>query len=213
MFAALIDTVVDFKETVFRNIPSVVPSEDLLDDLSDDPKARAYGEALVAVQQDADYRSPIIMRPFLYGVSLDGTRLPTRFSDGRRFGVWYGSLEMETTIHETVYHWKKRLKDMLITIAEEVVSERRVFEVVATGLFIDLRGKHDRFPGLIDKDDYTFTHALGEYLNRNNQSALLVQSARFNGINLAAFRPDVLSNPRQPQLSPLPLEPGRTRTN
>jgi len=63
-------------------------------------------------------------------------------------------------------------------------------------LFIDLRGKHDRFPGLIDKDDYTFTHALGEYLNRNNQSALLVQSARFNGINLAAFRPDVLSNPR-----------------
>ncbi len=200
MFSELIDTVVDFNDATFRNIPSITTSEDLLDDLSDDPKDRAFGEALVADQKDLDYRSPIIMRPFLYGVSLDDSacaRLPTRFSDGRQFGVWYGSLSLATTVYETVYHFRKRLADMVTTIDEEVVSERRVFEVSARGVIIDLRDKHDRFPALIAGDDYTFTHALGGYLHKNGQNGLLARSARHKrGVNLAAFKPDILSNPR-----------------
>ena len=200
MFSGLIDTVVDFDGTTFRNIPSVTPSEDLLDDLSDDPKDRAFGEALVADQKDPDYRSPIIMRPFLYGVSLDGSasaRVPTRFSDGRRFGVWYGSLSLITTVYETVYHWRRRLADMLTTIQGEVVSDRRVFKVSVRRVIIDLRDKHRRFPALIDPIDYTFTNALGEHLHRNGQNGLLVQAARHpEGVNLAAFKPDILSDPR-----------------
>lgn len=198
MFAELIDTVVDFAGATFRNIPSISVSEDLLDDLSDDPRDRAFGEALVSA--NLDYSSPIIMRPFLYGTSLDNSpyaRLPTRFSDGRRFGVWYGSLDVVTTVYETVYHWKKWLADMAITIDEEVVSERRVFRVSVSGIVIDLRAKHERFPRVIDPDDYTFTHALGDYLHKNAQNGLLVRSARHNpGTNLAAFRPDILSDPR-----------------
>ena len=86
---------------------------------------------------------------------------------------------------------------MLTTIDEEVASERRVFRVAARGLLIDLRGKHDRFPALIDGDDYAYTHALGEYLHKNGQNGLLVRSARHEqGVNLAAFKPDILSNPR-----------------
>lgn len=199
-FSDLIDAVVDFNGTTFRNIPSVTPSEDLLDDLSDNPKDRAFGEALVTDQKGLDYQSPIIMRPFLYGVSLDGSasaRLPTRFSDGRKFGVWHGSLSLLTTVYETVYHWKRRLSDMLTTIHEEVVSDRRVFKVSARGVIIDLRGKHQRFPGLIDPDDYAYTNALGEYLYKNGQRGLLVRSARHpEGVNLAAFKPDILSEPR-----------------
>lgn len=160
MFSELIDTVIDFNDTTFRNIPSIIVSEDLLDDLSDDPEERAFGEALVTGGKPLDYLSPIIMRPFRYGTSLDAAasaRLPTRFSDGSRFGVWYGSLDILTTLYETVYHWKRRLADMLTAIDEEVVSERRVFKVLATGIIIDLRGKHLAFPGLIAPDDYTFT--------------------------------------------------------
>jgi len=200
MFSGLIDTVVDFSGTTFRNIPSVTPSEDLLDDLSDDAKDRAFGEALVADQKGPDYRSPIIMRPFLYGVSLDGrvsAGARTRFSDGRKFGVWYGSLSLITTVYETVYHWKRRLADMLTTIREEVVSDRRVFKVSVCGVIIDLRDKHRRFPALIDPNDYTYTNALGEHLHKNGQSGLLVQAARHpEGVNLAAFKPDILSDPR-----------------
>ena len=199
-FSDLIDTVVDFNGTTFRNIPSVMPSEDLLDDLSDNPNDRAFGEALVTDQKSLDYQSPIIMRPFLYGVSLDGgasARLPTRFSDGGKFGVWYGSLSLLTTVHETVYHWKSRLSDMLTTIREEVFSDRRVFKVAARGVIIDLRDKHERFPGLIDPDDYAYTNALGEHLHNNGQRGLLVRSARHpEGVNLAAFKPDILSEPR-----------------
>lgn len=217
MFPELIDTVVDFNDTAFRNIPSIIVSEDLLDDLSDDPEDRAFGEALVAREKSFDYRSPIIMRPFRYGTSLDdaaSARLPTRFSDGRRFGVWYGSLDILTTLHETVYHWKKRLADMLTTIEEEVVSERRVFKISALGIIIDLRGKHARFPELIDPDDYTFTQALGEYLHRNAQNGLLVRSARYApGTNIAAFKPDILSNPRYHSYPVYRWTPGESAVN
>ena len=201
VFADLIDTVVDFNADVFRNISTIIASEDLLDDLSDEPEERAYGEAIVSEQAYADdYLSPIIMRPFTYGVSLSNNRyarIPTRFSSGERFGVWYGSLELMTTVYETLFHWKKRLMDMITDINGEVVSERRIFRVGVTGILIDLRKKHHAFPGLVNTEDYTYTNAVGEYLFDKGQKGLLVKSARYDdGANIAAFTPDILKNPR-----------------
>jgi hypothetical protein len=86
---------------------------------------------------------------------------------------------------------------MLTTISEEIVSERRVFWVHAEGILVDLRGKCRRFPKLVDKEDYTFTRAVGAHLHDNGQNGLLVESARHQeGTNIAAFKPDVLSDPR-----------------
>ncbi len=200
-FSGLIDTVATFNSSVFRNIPTIIVSENLLDDLTDIPEERAYGEAIVSEQAYADdFFSPLITRPFTYGVPLCNSaysRVPTRFSRGDRFGVWYGSLELLTTVYETLYHWKKRLADMLMRIEEEVVSERRMFRVTITGILIDLRGKQVDFPQLIDGEDYSFTHALGDYLYDNGQKGLLVHSARLtSGVNIAAFSPDILHNPR-----------------
>lgn len=201
MLEGLIDKVLDFDSDAFRNISSILISEDLLDDLSADPKDRVAGEALVAEQKEQDdFFSPIIMRPFTYGVGLSDApagQYPTRFSDGRRFGVWYGSLDLLTSVYETAYHFKKRLSDMLIEIEEEVVSERRIFLVHVSGILVDLRGKRRSFPQLHDKEDYSFTHTVGAYLFDKGQSGLLVESARYrDGVNIAAFRPDILSNPR-----------------
>jgi hypothetical protein len=87
--------------------------------------------------------------------------------------------------------------DMITDINEEVVSERRIFRVGVTGILIDLRKKHHAFPGLVDPNNYTFTNSLGAYLFDKGQKALLVKSARCDdGINIAAFTPDILRNPR-----------------
>jgi hypothetical protein len=201
LFQGLFDTLIDFDGDLYRNIPSLRVSEDLLDDLSDDPKERRYGEAAAESQvQNNEGFSPIITRPFRYGVALTDApygRPVTRFSDGSRFGVWYGSLDLITTVHETVYHFKRRVRSMLAEINEEVVSERRVFLVYAKGLLVDLRDKQKKFPGLIDKNSYAFTHTVGAYLFDQGQNGLLVMSARHDkGTNAAIFEPDILSNPR-----------------
>lgn len=200
MFQGLIDTVVDFRRDVLRNIPSILFSEALLDDLSSDPRERAFGEVLVAEQKDPENLvPPIILRPFIYGVGVDDAHkcFPTRFSDGRRFGMWYGSLDLLTTVYESAYHFRNRLDNMLTDIREEVVSERRVFRVHVSGILVDLRGKHHKFPHLLDKRNYSFTHSVGSYLYDKGQSGLLIESAHYQeGINVAAFKPGILSNPR-----------------
>lgn len=200
MFKGLIDKIADFNDDCFRNISTVIPSENLLDDLSDKAREWAFGEALVADQKEEDLYSPIIMRPFSYGTALGDppfTGLPTRFSDSKRFGIWYGSLDLITTIYETVYHFRKRLADMLIPIEKEVVSDRRVFRVHVGGILVDLRGKHQKFPQLLSEKDYTFSHVVGSYLYDNGQAGILVESIRYpDGINVAALKPDILSNPR-----------------
>lgn len=201
LFDGLLDKVIEFSADVFRNIHTIIESEDLLDDLSDVPKERSFGEAIVSQQAYADITdSAIIMRPFTYGVSLSDksyAKLPTRFSSGERYGVWYGSLDVLTTVYETVYHWKKRITDMKMEINQEIVTDRRIFKVSASGALIDLRGKHRQFPKLIHPNDYSFTQSLGTYLHDNNKTGLLVRSARHDeGTNIAAFNPDILRNPR-----------------
>ncbi|MDA8104524.1 MAG: RES family NAD+ phosphorylase [Nitrospiraceae bacterium] len=199
MFEGLIEKVVDFDDDAFRNISAIV--EDFFDDLSADPEDRAFGEALVSARKDQeDFESLTIMRPFTYGASLSDSphaAFPTRFSDGTRFGVWYGSLDLLTSVYETAYHFRRRITDMLTVIAEEVVSERRVFLVHVGGILVDLRNKHHKFPKLLEKVDYSFTHAVGAYLYDNGQNGLLVESARYrDGVNVASFKPGILSNPR-----------------
>jgi len=199
MFEGLIEKVVDFNDDAFRNIAYIM--EDFFDDLSADPEDRAFGEALVSERKEhEDFESLAIMRPFTYGTSLSDSphaAFPTRFSDGTRFGVWYGSLDLLTSVYETACHFKRRITDMLTEIAEEVVSERRVFLVHVGGILVDLRKKHHKFPKLIEKGDYSFTHAIGAYLCDNGQNGLLVESARNrDGVNAAAFKPGILSNPR-----------------
>ena len=200
MFKGLIDTVFDFRDDVFRNIPGLLKAEDLLDDLSADQRERAFGHALAAQVEKEDLHFEVIMRPFTGGDALSDAphaMFPTRFSDGSRFGVWYGSLELLTSVYETAYHFKKRVSDMLTAISGEVVSERKAFLVHAAGILVDLRRKYHKFPKLLDLTDYSFTNTLGAYLYDKGQSGLLIESARrHEGANIAAFRPDMLSNPR-----------------
>jgi len=198
----LFDNTTDFDGQPYRNITSLRDSEDLFEDLTDgDEDASAIAaEAEMRVKDHLILRDPeIIHRSFHYTRSIidypfkNEPYLFTRFGDGT-YGVWYGSLEIKTTVFETGFHMIKAER-AVEGIDEVVVRERAVYRVQCSAILIDLRGKQKSFPKLL-ADDYGFTQQIGQRMNREGHPGLLVPSPRFKGTNMAIFNPRVLSNPR-----------------
>jgi RES domain-containing protein len=200
MYEELIGDAVDFHGDLVRNIQTIRVSQDLFDDLSEDPADHAVAmaaEALGRIPSDA----PLITRPFDYGTVItypfaNFNGQETRFSDGLQFGVWYGSLELETTVHETVYHRHRFIQDSFAGEDRVIGNERRLFEVRCDAILMDLRGKELIEKRLVDRGSYAYTQPLGSYLRKQGTSGLLVQSARCAGMNGAIFRPETLSSIR-----------------
>lgn len=204
MFGDLCSVNVDFHADLIRNIKTIRDSQDLFDDLSSDPHDQA-----VAIAAEAEERVPtpaaIITRPFDYGTVISfsfdpSTWQATRFSDARRFGVWYGSLEVETTVYETVFHWHRFLMDSYATEDRVITGERRLFDVRCDALLIDLRGRETTFPDLVSRKSYAFAQSLGNFLVDQRANGILVHSARCSGVNGAIFHPERLSNVREKML-------------
>ena len=212
MYGKLIREVADFHGDLVRNIKGIRSSQDLFDDLSSDAADRA-----VAVAAESATRiptaAPMITRPFDYGTVLTYPFLPhnwqaTRFSDGLAYGVWYGSLELETTVYETAYHWHRFVTDSFAAENREIVGERRVLDVRCDAILLDLRGKERKVPALADRRDYRYTQEVGRYLKAQSQNGLLVRSARVQGDNAALLRPDVLSRVREKCFLTYRMNPG-----
>jgi len=197
MFEKVLRQVADYRGDLVRNIKGIRVSQDLFDDLARDPADRA-----VAIAAESATRlpsaAPLITRPFDYGTVITFPFVPqnwhaTRYSDGLHYGVWYGALELETTVHETLYHWHRFVTDSF-ALDREIVGERRVFLVRCEAILIDLRKARE--PRLVDRTDYSFTQQLGGYLAQRAQSGLLAPSARAPGTAAAILRPEVLSGVR-----------------
>ncbi len=195
---SLIRDVAAFRGDLVRNIKGVRVSQDLFDDLAKDGAERD-----VAIAAESATRmpsaAPLITRPFDYGAVITYPFVPhnwqaTRYSDGLAYGVWYGALELETTVFETVYHWHRFVADSFAHLDRAIVGERRVFNVLCDAILIDLRGARE--PRLTDRRDYGFTWQVGRYLWERSQSGLLAPSARTAGTCAAIFRPEVLSDVR-----------------
>ena len=200
MYGDLCSANVDVHADLVRNIKTIRESQNLFDDLSSDPRDLA-----VAVAAEAEKRVPtqaaVVTRPFDYGTVLSHSFDPsswqaTRYGDARRFGVWYGALEVETTVYETVFHWHRFLMDSYAAEDRVITGERRVFDVRCDALLVDLRGKEVAFPDLVSRTSYAFTQSLGNFLVEQGANGILVRSARCEGVNGAIFRRDRLSNVR-----------------
>jgi hypothetical protein len=196
----LISRVVDFHGELLRNIKGIRIAQSLFDDLSSD-----LSDQKVAIAAESSDRiasaNPLITRPLDYGSVITYPFVPlnwhaTRFSDGLSYGVWYGSLELKTTVYETVYHWHRFVMDSFAAEDRLIRAERRVFRVRCDAILIDLRGRERRARPLLDRRDYTFAQQLGSYLKAQGQNGLLVGSARCAGQNAAIMRPEALSAPR-----------------
>jgi hypothetical protein len=195
---ALIRRVAAFAGDLVRNIKGVRVSQDLFDDLG-----RSAADRDVAIAAESATRmpspAPLITRPFDYGTVITYPFVPhnwqaTRYSDGLAYGVWYGGLDLETTVYETVYHWHRFIMDSFAGLDRAIVGERRVFQVRCDAILIDLRAAAE--PRLTDRRDYSFTWRVGRYLWERSQSGLLAPSARSDGTCAAIFRPEALSDVR-----------------
>jgi hypothetical protein len=198
MVERLVREVVDFDADLVRNIKGIRVSQSLFDDLSADPADQAVAIAAEGIERIPS-ESPLVTRPFDYGSVITYPFVPhnwhtTRWSDGLSYGVWYGSLELETTVYESVYHWHRFVMDAFHGETRSIVGERRVLEVRCRALLIDLRGTAD--PRLIDRRDYSHTQRLGRYLHERSQNGLLARSARCQGVNAAVLDARCLSEPR-----------------
>lgn len=188
---------------LFRNIVSLRKSQDLFDDLSDDPEDWSAAIELEITCKPPQFQSgqPIIDRPFEEAAFFEAIRFPfdnpgaSRFSSGY-FGVWYASETLETTIHETVHHWRNGLLlDAGWQDVEGVAIERRVHLVRCNGALVNLLSMAKEWPELLS-DDYSACQALGESFDRQGLPGLLTISARCSGVNAAVFNSNLLSNPR-----------------
>jgi len=215
VYGALCSANADFHGDFVRNIKTIRESQDLFDDLSGDPRDWA-----VAIEAEGEgrqaTRAATITRPFDYGTVISYSFDPshwqaTRFSDATRYGVWYGSLEAETTVFETVYHWHRFLVDSFGSLDRVVTGERRLFDVRCDALLVDLRGKEGDHPGLVDRRSYAWTNALGAYLHDQGANGVLVRSARCAGTNGAVFQAARLSSVRDRTSLTYRCNPARNR--
>lgn len=192
----LFDKVRDFDDDVFRNIVSLRESQDLFDDLTDDEGATQYAIAAEA-QVKSNLPSGVIERGFDYTTAIDypftnEPYLLSRYGNGS-FGVWYGALDLETTLYETLYH-TVREESKVEGLTGILKRERAVYLVRTRAILIDLMGKEKKYPELI-ADSYALTQQIAERVHKEHPG-LLAPSARYSGTNLIAFTPKILSNPR-----------------
>lgn len=197
-------TLTEINDDLIRNIVSIRTSQDLFDDLSSKPEEWALAQQVEDEVKPPFYlsRTPVIHRPFEDAQWFNAIGWPfrnwqaSRFSDGS-FGVWYGCDTTETSVYETAYHWFNGLLSDAGFDQENVVGERKVYEVNCEAALLDFQPMHTLQPGLMHKTDYRTTQSLGARLHREGHPGLVAKSVRhFSGQNYAIFNPDILSDPR-----------------
>jgi len=195
----------DIHKDVARNIVSLLQSQDLFDDLTDDPAEWLLAQKVEDEIKPPPYRSstPIIDRPFEDAEWFSAIIWQfkhwqaSRFSDGT-YGVWYGSDSIETTVYESAYHWYRGLLSDAGFDRMTVIAERKVYSVACNAALLDFLKAADGHPDLLHPSNYAFCQSVGARIHREGHPGLLTQSVRRPaGENMAIFNADVLSNPRQ----------------
>lgn len=193
----LFDKNAEFKDDVFRNIVSLRKSQDLYDDINDGDESLSSVATFLESRVKKDIPLGLLERGFHYTTAIaypfeTDPFMESRYGDGK-FPIWYGSLEFDTCIYETVYHMIKDESD--IEIKEIVIRERAVYKATCDAILIDLRNKAPDFPLLVF-DNYEFTQSIGRKIHQQGSPGLLAPSARCKGNNAVIFNINVLDNPR-----------------
>jgi hypothetical protein len=198
----LFDAACHYVGDAYRNIASLRKSRNLFARIGDDEAdAQAAITAELATRPHRD--QPLLNQPFEPWYGVIGFPFvahhwgQSRYSDGS-FGIWYGSREIETTVHETVHHFRIELAGRGWDRHERpIVRERLIGRAHVDALAFDLCSKSKTYPALVDGDDYTFTQAIGRSIHAGRHPGLLAPSARrAGGVNVDIFDPVYLSNPR-----------------
>jgi len=195
---------IDLNQLLIRNIISLADVENAFDDLSDNQADRSLAQIVAADVKPMRQSSfePGIYRAFEEADWSSAILWPfrnwqaSRFSDGS-FGVWYGSDALETTVHETAYHWSRGFLADAGLERRSVVIRRQLFSVSCRAGLLDFRPAVRNYPQLLHKSDYSFTQGVGSRMHREGHPGLVTLSVRHSGgLNYALLNPAVLSEPQ-----------------
>lgn len=192
----------------YRNIVSLRKSIDVFADLVDDPADLAVLEEHELATKPAGKSPAIVRRPFedaqIYDPIAAAIEWPfehpsrSRYSNGS-YGVWYGAASIETTVRETVYHFRKDTLASKVAAdsSKPIIQERRVHLIRCDALLVDLREHTTLEPRLLHSEDYSSCQILGSELRHAGMPGVLTYSARHEGSEVVAvFTPGVLADPR-----------------
>lgn len=117
----------------------------------------------------------------------------SRFNTGDR-GAWYCAFDRETALAEVIFH--KTVEYFEIGRFDDCVSYRE-YLADFSGPFHDLRGQKD-FAACLAPDSYITSQTLAVQLLETESLGIVYPSVRHaEGVNLACFRPALVSNARQ----------------
>ena len=185
----LFDQLADINEAIYRNIIAVTFDE--FDDLSPNPKARAYAHKLTS-HENNHHAIDFVFKQKSWG--------QTRYGNGT-YPVWYGSLELNTSFYETFYHYYKTFIEAPHGFSTRnhglFITNRSVFTVSCHAALIDLRHHCAAHRELLNPNDYEFTQSIGLRIHKEGYPGLITKSVRFaSGNSLAIFNKNVLSSPK-----------------
>jgi hypothetical protein len=171
----------------------VASSEDLesiaeIENLTNDRLRAEIGELSLVAKEDriTGPGSSFIMAAFTH-LNPEGSR----FSDGT-WGVYYASLELETSIAETKYHRENFFK---YTNEGPIHLDMRVLISNINADLHDLTLKKYQNSGIYDANDYSYSQKIARSLREEGADGLYYKSVhRKEGKNVAIFKPRVLSN-------------------
>ena len=191
-----------------RNIVSLRHSVDVFADLVDHPHDVDVLMRHEMATKPSARQPAIITRPFedsdVYDPIVSAIEWPfthpcrSRFSTGA-FGVWYGGSTLETSVRETVHHFRESTLASAAArnSARPIVQERRVHLVRCDALLVDLRVLTRKEPRLLHTDDYSSCQLLGAELKNAGMPGVLSYSVRHRDAEvIGVFVPTVLADPR-----------------
>lgn len=189
---------------VYRIIPTSAPGQDLYDDLSDSPSDRAYATSLEIKTKPGRVTpgSPVIHRPFDESEWYDLVGFPfeniasSRLSLGD-YGVWYGSTDPQTTIHESLHYLVKRFLDDCLDGRKPTRVDRRIYQLDLQRIVADMSKPASVAAKISDPNDYSFAQVTASKLRSMGMPGIYYRSARCGGNNVGLFEPEGLSNPRE----------------
>lgn len=196
----VIEKVHNCNGSLFRNIIAPKNDPSVFDDLSKNKEATKYAlELSLSVAEKSNSNSAQF--DAIDFVFLQRKWEPSRFSDGS-YPSWHGSKAIETTFHETAYHWHRKFIQAPTDFSihdQPIKIPRRIYTVSCNATLIDLRQKHKQYPELADSNIHSYkqTQAIGKYIVNQGFPGLITISPRHKkGENIVLFRQEFLSSVR-----------------
>ncbi|OAI49451.1 hypothetical protein AYO45_02485 [Gammaproteobacteria bacterium SCGC AG-212-F23] len=195
------DKITEFNQPVFHNIKGIKPDFDEFDDLTNDPKTKAFAHRISNASQ-SNFRLEELHYNAIDFIFQQPSWLSTRFGDGT-YPVWYGSIELETSFYETLYHWKRIYieapQGITTGLQQPITTLRTIFTVNCQAALLDLRNKTRKNKELIDPNPHNYpqTQKIGQRIYKEGYPGLITKSARIaKGENIVILKKEILTSPK-----------------